>query len=242
MGNNWVVVGIVVKPWFLERSVCLPVLFRLWRPKRKDIPKGQSDPQRPGKPQLAREMIDLLAARLQGRRIAVVGDAAYAAQAWRGLPGRVSVTSRLRANAALYAPAPPPTGKRGRPRKWGARLASLASIAKDPATVWTEQTVRRYGKTETLMACVIDCLWDPLGAETPIRVILIKDATRSSGYQIALITNDLICTAAQIIERYAERWTIEVCFEDAKELFGSATPATARNSRSSGPCPSSSWR
>ncbi|MHB8659642.1 MAG: hypothetical protein ACYC91_17170 [Solirubrobacteraceae bacterium] len=28
-GNNWVVIGIVVRLAFLERSVCLPVMFRL---------------------------------------------------------------------------------------------------------------------------------------------------------------------------------------------------------------------
>jgi hypothetical protein len=30
-----------------ERSLCLPVLFRLWRPRRKHIPKGKSDPPTP---------------------------------------------------------------------------------------------------------------------------------------------------------------------------------------------------
>jgi hypothetical protein len=213
-GNNWVVVGIVVRPVFLDRAVCLPVLFRLWQPKRKEIPAGRPDPQRPSKPALARELIDLLAARLTARTIHVVGDAAYATSAARGLPGRVTMTSRLRSNAALYAPAPPRTGKRGRPATWGARLANLAAIAADPATAWTAATVRRYTKTETVMLHEIDCLWGPLGAETPVRVILIQDTTRASGYQIALITTDPHSTPAEIVERYADRWPIEVCYED----------------------------
>jgi SRSO17 transposase len=219
-GNNWVVVGIVVRPVFLDRAVCLPVLFRLWQPKRKEIPAGRPDPQRPSKPVLARELIDLLAARLTARTIHVVGDAAYATSAARGLPGRVTMTSRLRSNAALYAPAPPRTGKRGRPATWGARLANLAAIAADPATAWTAATVRRYAKTETVMLHEIDCLWGPLGAETPVRVILIQDTTRASGYQIALITTDPDASPTQIIERYADRWPIEVCYEDAKHVFG----------------------
>ncbi|HYN52601.1 MAG TPA: transposase, partial [Thermoleophilaceae bacterium] len=66
-GNNWVVVGLVVRLSFLERSVCLPVLFRLWQPKRKHIAKDKPDPQRPAKPALARELTDLLAARLRHR-------------------------------------------------------------------------------------------------------------------------------------------------------------------------------
>jgi DDE superfamily endonuclease len=41
-GNNWVTAGINVKLAFLERTVCLLVLFRLWRPRRKEIPKRGS--------------------------------------------------------------------------------------------------------------------------------------------------------------------------------------------------------
>jgi SRSO17 transposase len=218
-GNNWVVVGIVVRLAFLERAVCLPVMFRCWQPKRKEFGKGKSDPERPGKVELAREMIDLLAARLPERQIDVVADAAYASEAWRGVTGRVTVTSR-RSNAALYDRTPAPTGKQGRPRKWGRRLPSLAKIALDPATGWTGHAVQRYGKTETLMLHAIECLWAPLGAETPVRVILVQDAKKSSGYQIALITTDLTSTPAQIVERYADRWPIEVAFEEGKQIFG----------------------
>jgi len=220
-GNNWVVVGICVRLALLERTVCLPVLFRLWRPRRPEYAKADKpDPERPGKPALAREMIDLLAARLAGRRIDLVGDAAYATEAWRGLDTRVTVTSRLRSNAAIYAAAPERTGKRGRPRKWGRRLPSLAEIALDPATSWVKHTVRRYGKTETLMLSVIDCLWEPLGPDTPVRVILVQDTTKPAGYQLALITTDLTSTPAQIVERYSDRWAIEMSFEEAKHQAG----------------------
>lgn len=219
-GNNWVVVGIVVSLPFLERSVCLPVLFRCWAPRRKHIPKGRSDPERPTKPELAREMVDLLAARLADRDIDIVGDNAYASKAWRGLAGRVTITSRLRGDAAIYACRPPRTGRKGRPRKWGARLAGLAQIATDPGTRWSEASVRRYGKAETLLLCEIECLWGPLGPDTPVRVVLVKDASKPCGYEIALISTDLRASAAQIVERYAERWPIEVCFGEGKELFG----------------------
>ena len=220
--NNWVVVAIVVRPVFLDRAICLPVLFRLWQPRRKHIATGKADPERLSKPALAREMIDLLAARLGEGAIDVVGDAAYAlaTSAARGLPGRISLTSRLRSNAAIYAPKPPPTGKRGRPAVWGKKLRTLAQIASDPATDWTETLVRRYAKTATVMVYEVHCLWGPLGSETPVRVILIADTTRPNGYQIALITTDQASTPAQIIERYSDRWPIEVCYEEAKHIFG----------------------
>ncbi len=138
----------------------------------------------------------------------------------RAACARVSLTSRLRSNAALYARTPPRTGRRGRPAKWGKRLPGLAAIATDPATHWTEATVRRYGKTEALMLASSDCLWGPLGAETPVRVIFVQDAAKACGYQIALITTDLTATPGQIVERYADRWPIEVCFEEAKHQAG----------------------
>ncbi len=219
-GNNWVVLGIVVRLPFVDRAVCLPVLFRLWLPKRKHIAKGKPDPERPSKPVLAREITDLLAARLASRTIHSIADAAYATAASRGLPERVTMTSRLRCNAALYARKPPRTGKRGQPAKWGARLPKLTQIATATTTAWTAATVRRYDKTETVMLHSIDCLWGPLGAETPVRVIVIQDAAKASGYQIALITTDLTSTPGEIVERYADRWPIEVCYQDAKHIFG----------------------
>ena len=51
-------------------------------------------------------------------------------------------------------------------------------------------------------------------------MILVQDTKKTSGYQIALITTDLTSTAGQIVERYADRWPIEVAYEDGKELFG----------------------
>ena len=59
-----------------------------------------------------------------------------------------------------------------------------------------------------------------LGRRDPVRVILVQDSKKPSGYQLALITTDLNCTPAQIVERYADRWPIEVAYEEGKELFG----------------------
>jgi len=49
-------------------------MFRLWQPKRRHFPKDTCDPERPSKPVLARQMVDLLATRLTDRTIHVVGD------------------------------------------------------------------------------------------------------------------------------------------------------------------------
>jgi hypothetical protein len=94
-GNNWVIAGLVVTLAFTTRPVCLPVLFRLWE--LKGVTKLV----------LARQLIDTLACRYPDRNIHVVVDAAYATRELRGLPARVSVTSRLRRNAVLYDLTPP---------------------------------------------------------------------------------------------------------------------------------------
>ncbi len=223
-GTNWVTAGINVKLPFLERTVCLLVLFRLWRPRRKEIPKHKPDPERPSKPRLAREILYLLAARFKDRMIHIVGDAAYASGAFAGLPENVTITSRLRADAALnqLPPPRPPKGQRkqGRPPKKGARLPKLSQIATDPTTQSVKTTVRRYGKTEQLMVHAVRCLWyEPFGSQQ-VQVVIIQDAKKPSGYELALISTDLQAAPAKLIERYADRWPTEVAYEEGKEQFG----------------------
>jgi len=219
-GNNWVVVGVNVRLAFSERTVCLPVLFRLWSPKRGHIPKHKPDPERPSKPALARELVDLIAARQPARKIHTVGDTAYASGAFDGLPAHVTITSRLKSNTTLYQPKPARTGKRGQPAKKGKRLPSLTQIATDPATAWQQITATRYGKTEQISVTTLRCLWPGAFRYTPVQVVLIQDTTKPAGYQLALISTDLNASAAQLIERYGDRWPIEVCFEEAKHLAG----------------------
>jgi DDE superfamily endonuclease len=223
-GNNWVTAGINVKLAFLERTVCLLVLFRLWRPRRKEIAKHKPDPERPSKPRLAREILCLLAKRFPSRKIHGVGDAAYASGAFASLPDNVTITSRLRADATLnrLAPPRPPEGQRkqGRPPKKGGTLPKLAQIATNPATEWVTTTVCRYSKTEQVMVHAFRCLWYEAFGQQPVQVVMIQDTNKSSGYELALVSTDLQATPAQLIERYADRWPTEVAYEEGKEHFG----------------------
>jgi hypothetical protein len=50
-------------------------------------------------------------------------------------------------------------------------------------------------------------------------VILIRDGS-AAGYDLALVTTDQDASPAQVIERYAARWSIEVAIEDARQVFG----------------------
>ena len=202
-GNCFVIAGIVVAVPFLARQVCLPVLFRL------HIPKTSAS-----KTEQARALAGLLAAALDGRTVHVVGDALYRGPAWRHLPAHVTFTTRLAANAVLYRPEPPRTGKRGHPAWKGQRLGTAAEIA--VAATWRRTRVTRYGTTETVDLAVVTCLWWGSLHRTPIRVVLVRDLDEARPYTLALATTDLAATGEQVVARYASRWSVEQSIKDGK--------------------------
>ncbi|EQD36937.1 transposase, IS4, partial [mine drainage metagenome] len=178
------------------RPVALPVGFAL-------VVKNSGDSSRLA---LARRLVEALAVALPGRRIDVVADSAYAGKVLRGLPDSVTWTTRLRSNASLYELAPRRTGKRGRPRLKGSKLPTLAKLATN--TKFTPVTVTAYGTTTTVSVAVIRCLWYGVFGPQAVQVVLVRDKSKA-GYDVALVTTDLAASAAQIIERYASRWSIE---------------------------------
>jgi hypothetical protein len=216
-GNNWVVLAVIVRIPMIARPVAVPVMAKL-------VIKGSNSASRLW---LARRMTGQLAGALPGRAIHVTADSAYAGGELKGLPAGVTWTTRLRKDAALHALPPQRTGKRGRPRVKGDRLPSLARLA--ATTAFTQVTVTRYGKTVAVQAAVATCLWHSVFGSRPVTVVIVRDKS-ASGLNIALVTTDTTATAAQVIERYATRWAIEVAIQDAKQLFGAgqARNRTAR--------------
>jgi hypothetical protein len=202
-GNRWVIAGILVRLPFCAHPVCLPVLLRLWRG------RGTVSPV-----QLARELILLLAQEFPDRVIDAVGDAAYHGKAL--LVERTTVTTRLPANAALYAPAPPRTGKRGRPRLKGHRLGTPAEIA--AAATWRQVTVSRYGRRDTVEITVIDSIWYGAFGNTTGRTVLVREP--GSEKVMALFTTDTTSDTETVVARYADRWPIEVAIAGGKQLLG----------------------
>jgi hypothetical protein len=206
-GNNWVVAAIVVRLPMVNRPVAVPVLAKLVI---KDTNSGS-------RLWLARRMAQMIAGALPGRAIHVVADAAYAGKELKKLPPGITWTTRLRKDAALYDLPPERTGRRGRPRAKGARLPSLAKLADD--VTFAHLTVTRYGKTATIQVGAITCLWYSVFGSRPVQVVLIRD-TSATGYDLALVTTDPDASPAQVIERYAARWSIEVAIEESKQVFG----------------------
>jgi len=189
---------------FCSHPVCLPVLLRLWRG------KGTASPVR-----LAGELISVLAQAFPDHRIHVVGDAAY-----HGTPlliAGATITTRLPANAVLYALAPPRTGKRGRPRLKGDRIgggpAQIAATAS-----WRQVTVTRYGRADTVEAATSDAIWYGAFGNTPGRVVLVREPVDQKA--LAIFTTDLDSDAEAIVARYAHRWPIETAIAAGKQTLG----------------------
>jgi DDE superfamily endonuclease len=202
-GNRWVIVALVVELPFLSRPVCLPVLFRLWAGKDTATPVA-----------LARELVGLLARAFPGRVVHVAADAAYHGPALRDLPAHITWTTRLSKNSVLYQLPGSRTGRRGRPAIKGARIGTPTQAA-DYVT-WRTLTVTRYGRTDTVEVGELPCLWYGAFGPRPGRLILVRDRHAT----MALFTTDTTSHAADIVNRYASRWTIEVAIETAKGPMG----------------------
>jgi hypothetical protein len=224
-GNCWVIAGVVIQLPFMNRHLCLPVAFVLWR-----SVAGSKDPAQ-SKQVVAGRMIASIRGACPDRQIHVVADAWYAgadgaqgagrgACRDRGLPFGVTLTSRLRANAHLDEIATPTPGKPGRPKRIGPKIGTPNDLANRPTTTWKPATVHRYGRTDTVMIAEIVCLWYGVYRSRGIRIVLLRDTNTTTGYDLALITTDLTSPATAIVERYASRWSIEVAIEDAKQTTG----------------------
>jgi hypothetical protein len=133
---------------------------------------------------------------------------------------------RLRLDAALYAPAPPRRpGTKGRPRKKGQRLPSLAQVLTDPATVWQRVTIRHwYGQgPRTVEIASRTCVWYRSGLPVvPIRWVLIRDP-RGQFKPQALLCTDVSVAPQQILEWFVLRWQLEVTLEEVRAHLGVET-------------------
>jgi len=177
----------------------------------------------------ARQMISQVRRWLPNRALVVVADSTYAAIellcACIGLLEPVTLITRLRLDAALYDPAPPrEKGKKGAPRKKGARQPSLAERLRDGATLWETLSVRWYGGTTRQVELASGtAVWYHSGLPAvPLRWVLIRDPHEKFAPQ-ALLSSDQTLSAQQIVEWFVLRWQLEVTFEEARAHLGVET-------------------
>jgi DDE superfamily endonuclease len=225
-GLRWVSMMLLAPiPW-AKRVWALPFLTVLAPSERYHAERGQRHKKLTD---VARQMIAQVRRFLPDRAIVIVADSSYAVlellSAAASLPQPVTVITRLRLDAALYHPAPPrEPGKRGAPRKKGARQPSLAQRLVDPLTEWEHLTVAWYGRTtRSVELATGTALWYHSGLPiVPLRWVLIRDGQGKFEPQ-ALLSTDLSVSAQQIVEWFVLRWQLEVTFEETRAHLGIET-------------------
>jgi hypothetical protein len=226
-GLRWVCLMLLVPiPW-AARTWALPVLTALAPSARYDAERGR---QHKTITDWARQLLLVLRRWWPDRVIVAVADSSYAAleflAACSGWRTPVTVITRLRLDAALYAPAPARRpGQKGRPRRKGKRLPTLAALAADALTCWTAVTVTQwYGAGErTVEVASETAVWYHGGLPSvPLRWVLIRDPLGHFATQ-ALLCTDLAAAPAQILAWFVQRWQLEVTFEEVRRHLGVET-------------------
>jgi len=237
-GHNWVVFSLHVSFAFApQKTWALPILVRLYRkPKNSKLAPGRggklerkqigqaTDKQYRTRPQLAVEMIQLVAGWAGQRKLRVLGDSAYAGGSIsRHLPANVELISRMTMKAALFEPPPAPTAGRGRRRKKGQRLPNPEQMAQDRRHTWSKTTVRIYGRKVKVWYHSIDALWYSSAGQKLLRIVVVRDP-KGGRRDDCFFSTDLTLTPPQILESFALRWPLEVCFRDVKQFLGFEDP------------------
>jgi DDE superfamily endonuclease len=237
-GHVWVVLALWVPlPMGRGRGFALPLLVRLYtgakRGGRADAPSRPTTGQRRQvaeaahtardrrtKLELLGELVALVAGWAAERPVYVVVDSAYAGRALlEHRPPHVHVVSRLRLDAALWAPAPKRrAGQKGRPRRRGARLPTPQQVA-GRCRHWQALTVTIYGRTVTTQVRPLRALWYTALRAQPVQIVLVRDPTGKRRDE-AFFCTDPTADAQFLLEAYARRWCLEVTFHDAKQFLG----------------------
>jgi hypothetical protein len=217
-GTNWVTLGLVIQlPFRPDRFFCLNVLWRLYAKKDKATAAAHRT-----KPQLAHQMVLLVASWLPGRRLIVVGDSAYLGKhLLKRLPANVAAIGPIHRKAALTEPLP--AGSRGR-RKKGADLTTPQQAFDDPERPWCALRLRHPKGQKALQIKVIGpCCWYASAGSTPLRVVLVRDPA-GQWRDEALLSTEPDLSAEEVIVGYLRRWSVEVAYCDSKQLLGFHEP------------------
>jgi hypothetical protein len=216
-GTNWVLLGLIVqlrdRP---DRFFCLPLLWRVYEKQN-----GKSKPQHRTKPQLAADMIHVLAEWLPGRQLLLVADGAYISKGLlRDRPVNVEAIGPLCWKAALWQ------AVAGQRTTQGQRLPTPAQLLADDAawpavTRWI--TFPNGCRRRLHLKQIDDVCWPSVTGVKPVRVVLVRDP-KGRWRDEALVSTDPTLPYWLIVSGYCRRWSVEVAFCDAKQRLGFHDP------------------
>ena len=216
-GHCWVVLAVLVPVPFSARAFALPVLFRLYRTVKSCERAGHAHRK---KTQLARDLLDVLASWVDTRRVEVAADSAYCNDTiMRGLPPRFVMFGAMRPDAVLTAAPPKRRRKPGRPSIRGRPVAKPEILAKDTRRPWRSCEATLYGVRRLVRFKTVDAQWYRACGARLLRIVVVKVDDGALGMRV-FFCSDPTAAIPTILETYAGRWGIEVCFRDLKQLLG----------------------
>jgi hypothetical protein len=175
----------------------------------------------------ARQMVLMVKRWLPDRQIVITADSSFASlRLLDAVSRKVTFVTRLKLNAGLYHPPPPRVaGTIGRPRLKGARQPMLRDVLTDPGTVWESLIMTNWYGVEQQRIEIITgtALWYHGGKPVvPLRWVLVRDPLHKFDPQ-AFQCTDQNSMPVQILDWFAQRWQIEVTFEEARAHLGMQT-------------------
>lgn len=224
-GHKWVVLAVLARFPFATRPWALPILAALYR-----SPKWNKQHRRRHRtqPEITVLLMAVLMRWFPERKFVLTGDGGYASHYLAGLsrryPGRLGVVSRFHGDAKLHGPAPVrrKTGKAGRPRTCGRRLASPENVVERSKR--QQLKVKWYGGGQRKVSIVSrQGGWYRNGEGlVPVRWVHVRDLTGTHRDEYFFST-DPSMTPREIIEYFTQRWSIEVMFEEMRSCLGLET-------------------
>jgi hypothetical protein len=213
LGHNWVVMGLVHYCRPFSKWLCFPLLTQLFVPE-KAVAKGKVYRSRI---QMAVEMVTQIKGIVKGP-FTLVADGLYAKKTLiqSCIAEGICFISRLRCDACLYQiPKQPKVKPRGRPRKYGKRLGTLAELGADRKG-FVKYRLRLYNEMRTVRVKRIEATWKPAAA--PIQVFITEfKREKSLAY---FFSTDRTLSVERMLTLVAARWSIESLFNDLKEHLG----------------------
>jgi len=212
-GVNWVTLGVVVQlPFRKDRFFCINLLWRVYSKKTKGVPHQT-------KSQLARQMLELAAIWLPDRIVYAVADSAYMGKHLiKGLPPYVHAIGPIHPKASLTQPLPhPDTGK----RKKGTALPNPTQMLHDPtySAAHLVLPLPNGGKKKLQVKVIKAVCWYPALQQRQLQLVLVHDPAGKWRDELLLCTDEAM-PAKEVILGYMRRWSVEVCYWEAKELLG----------------------
>jgi hypothetical protein len=100
-------------------------------------------------------------------------------------------------------------------------LPKPQTLARDERHPWQTCEAILYGQKRTVHYKTLCAQWYRACATRLLRIVIVRVDQGGIGLRV-FFSMDPTMTVSQILEMYAQRWAIEVCFRDLKQLLGFA--------------------